>query len=52
MSFDVANRQSATDAYVRLAVGPDYAAAAPVVGVRTGGGGEEISVAVQVRQVQ
>ena len=52
VSFDVANRQSATDAYVRLAVGADYAAAAPVVGVRAGGGGEEISVAVQVRQVQ
>jgi transglutaminase-like putative cysteine protease len=52
VSFDVANRQSATDAYVRLAVGPDYAAVAPVIGVRTGGGGEEISVAVQVRQVQ
>lgn len=52
VSFDVANRQSATDAYVRLAVGPDYRAVAPVIGVRTGGGGEEIAVTVQVRQVQ
>ncbi len=52
VSFDVANRQSATEAYVRLAVGPDYAAVAPVIGVRTGGGGEEVSVAVQVRQVE
>lgn len=52
VSFDVANRQSATEAYVRIAVGPDYGAVAPVIGVRTGGGGEEISVAVQVRQVQ
>ena len=52
VSFDVANRQSATDAYVRLAVGPDYSAVAPVIGVRTGGGGEEISVAVTVQQVQ
>jgi transglutaminase-like putative cysteine protease len=52
VSFDPANRQSATEAYVRLAVGPDYAAAAPVIGVRTGGGGEEVSVAVQIEQVQ
>lgn len=52
VSFDVANRQSATDAYVRLAIGPDYAAVAPVIGVRTGGGGEAVSVAVQVRQVE
>ncbi len=52
VSFDAANRQSATEAYVRLAVGPDYAAAAPVVGVRTGGGGEEVAVAVQIEQMQ
>ena len=52
VSFDAANRQSATEAYVRLAVGPDYAAAAPVIGMRTGGGGEEISVRVQIEQMQ
>ncbi|MEA4837296.1 MAG: transglutaminase family protein [Rhodospirillaceae bacterium] len=52
VSFDAVNRQSATDSYVRLAIGPDYAAVAPVIGVRIGGGSEEISVAVQVRQIQ
>jgi transglutaminase-like putative cysteine protease len=52
VSFDPANRQSATDAYVRLAVGFDYAGAAPVVGCRTGGGGEALSVQLAVEQVQ
>lgn len=52
VSFDVANRQSATDAYVHLAIGYDYASCAPVIGVRTGGGEEELRVNVQVEQVQ
>ena len=34
VSFDPSNRQSATPAYVRLAVAPDYHGAAPVRGVR------------------
>ena len=49
VSFDPANRQSATDAYVRLAVGLDYASACPVRGVRRGGGIEEMDVRVQVQ---
>lgn len=52
VSFDPANKQSATDAYVRLAIGHDYAAAAPVIGVRAGGDGETVTETVQVHQVQ
>lgn len=48
VSFDSANSRSATDGYVRLAVAFDYAGAAPVRGVRKGGGVEEMSVRVQV----
>jgi transglutaminase-like putative cysteine protease len=47
VSFDCANGISATEAYVRVAVGLDYADAGPVRGVRTGGGAEELSVKVQ-----
>ncbi|WP_019645983.1 transglutaminase family protein [Novispirillum itersonii] len=48
VSFDPANRQSATDAYVRLAVGFDYADACPVTGVRAGGGDEALDVSVTI----
>ncbi len=50
VSFDCANSQCATDAYVRLAVGFDYAGACPIRGVRKGGGIEEMSVSVKVLQ--
>lgn len=48
VSFDPSNRQSATPAYVRLAVAFDYHGAAPVRGMRLGGGHEAMSVQVQV----
>ncbi|MBC7906349.1 MAG: transglutaminase family protein [Rhodospirillaceae bacterium] len=48
VSFDPSNRQSATQAYVRLAVAFDYQGAAPVRGMRLGGGHEEMNVTVQV----
>ncbi len=48
VSFDPSNCQSATQAYVRLAVGFDGHGAAPVRGVRLGGGGEQMRVRVQV----
>lgn len=48
VSFDPSNRQSATPAYVRLAVALDYQGAAPIRGVRRGGGGEAMTVQVQV----
>ena len=48
VSFDCANGLSATEAYVRVAVGLDYADAGPVRGVRTGGGVEALDVTVQL----
>ncbi|MBF0246480.1 MAG: transglutaminase family protein [Alphaproteobacteria bacterium] len=50
VSFDVANRVSATDRYVRVGVGLDYQEASPVRGVRRGGGEEELAVSVRVMQ--
>lgn len=52
VSFDPSNRQSATEAYVRLAVGFDYAGACPVAGSRHGGTGESLTVSLQVAQAQ
>ncbi|MDV7341523.1 transglutaminase family protein [Terasakiella sp. A23] len=52
ISFDPSNKQSATESYVRLAVAYDYASAAPIIGVRTGGQGEQMNVNVQVDQLQ
>jgi transglutaminase-like putative cysteine protease len=49
LGLDAANRARAGEAYVRLAVGLDYADAAPITGVRTGGGRERLDVAVAVR---
>ncbi|MBI5165041.1 MAG: transglutaminase family protein [Magnetospirillum sp.] len=52
VSFDPSNCQSATHAYIRLAVAFDYQGAAPVRGIRLGGGEEAMSVRVLVQQVQ
>lgn len=48
VAFDVTNEICANDAHVRLAVGPDYLACAPVRGVRRGGGDEAMDVHVAV----
>ncbi len=48
VSFDPSNGQSATEAYVRLAVAFDYAGASPIRGIRKGGGTEEMTVRVEV----
>ncbi|MBB4305260.1 transglutaminase-like putative cysteine protease [Rhodobium orientis] len=50
VGFDVANRVCPTEHYVRLGVGLDYREAAPVRGVRRGGGEETMSVVVRVAQ--
>lgn len=50
VAFDVANRLCATDRYVRVGIGLDYREAAPVRGVRRGGGTESLSVSVRVAQ--
>jgi transglutaminase-like putative cysteine protease len=48
VSIDVTHARLMTDAYCRLAIGRDYDAAAPVRGVRRGGGAESLSVEVQI----
>lgn len=48
VSFDPSNRQSATPAYVRLAVAPDCRGAAPVRGIRRSSGQESMDIKVQV----
>ena len=52
VAFDPANGISADEAYVRVACGLDYHDAAPVVGARSGGGAEELSVEVSVHQAR
>lgn len=52
VSFDPSNRQSATEHYVRLAIGHDYAGARPVSGVRSGGGEEAMDVRLAVEHGQ
>jgi transglutaminase-like putative cysteine protease len=48
LSLDVTHAQMAGAAHCRLAVGRDYLDAAPVRGVRRGGGREQLSVAVKL----
>lgn len=48
VAFDVTNEICANDAHVRLAVGPDYLACAPIRGVRRGGGTEAMEINVTV----
>lgn len=50
VGFDAANRICPTENYVRVAVGLDYDAAAPVRGLRRGPAEESLSVEVQVRR--
>ena len=50
VAFDPANGISATDAYVRVAVGLDYLSAAPVRGTRYGGADEDLGVRILVHE--
>jgi transglutaminase-like putative cysteine protease len=50
VGFDPANSTCPTDRYVRVAIGLDYRSAAPVRGVRRGGGEERLDVSVRVLQ--
>jgi transglutaminase-like putative cysteine protease len=52
VGFDAANGISVSDAHVRVAVGLDYLAAAPVRGSRTGGGAEDLNVSLKVDSAQ
>lgn len=50
LSVDITHDALMDERHVRLAVGPDYAACAPVRGVREGGGEESMRVRVLVRE--
>ncbi len=50
VGFDVANSISPDQRYVRVATGLDYAEAAPVTGMRMGGGDESMQVQIAVAQ--
>ena len=50
VGFDVTNAISPDQRYVRVASGLDYAAAAPISGLRQGSGKESLSVDIQVQQ--
>jgi len=52
VAFDPVNGICTDDAYVRVACGLDYHDAAPVVGARSGGGDERMTVEVQVNDAQ
>ena len=50
VGFDPSNGISPDTRYVRVATGPDYSDAAPVIGTRTGGTGERLAVEIEVAQ--
>lgn len=50
VGFDVANRLCPSEAHLRMAVGLDYREAAPIRGLRLGGGTERLDVTVRVVQ--
>jgi len=52
VGFDPSNRRSPNEAYVRLAAGLDKRMAAPILGLRHGGGAETIAVTVRVAQAR
>ena len=52
LSVEITHRQIAGDRHCRLSVGRDYLDAAPIRGVRQGGGGESMEVSVVVATSQ
>jgi transglutaminase-like putative cysteine protease len=50
VAFDIVNGICATDAHARVAVGLDYLGAAPVRGMRVGGGAETLAVDIHIDQ--
>lgn len=52
LGIDVTNQCLVDDRHVRLAQGPDYAACAPVRGVRSGGGRERMEVSVRIEPAE
>jgi transglutaminase-like putative cysteine protease len=52
ISVDVTHARLMDERYVRLATGPDYAACAPIKGVRSGGGKENMDVKVSMAEIE
>jgi transglutaminase-like putative cysteine protease len=52
VSIDVTHARLMTDGYCRLAIGRDYESAAPVRGMRRGGGDEVMRVEAQIVPIQ
>jgi len=50
-SVDITHACLVDSRHIRLAIGRDYYSAAPVKGVRTGGGGEELSANISIQQL-
>lgn len=50
IGFDVSNGICPDERYVRIAIGCDYADAAPIAGVSQGGGDQSLIVSLQVQQ--
>lgn len=48
LGLDLTHACAVDERHVQIAVGPDYAACAPVRGVRSGGGREELTVSVEI----
>ncbi len=51
ISVDITHACLIDARHIRLAVGRDYYSAAPVKGVRTGGGGEELTANISIQQL-
>jgi transglutaminase-like putative cysteine protease len=51
ISVDITHACLIDSRHIRLAIGRDYYSAAPVKGVRTGGGGEELSANISIVQL-
>ena len=51
ISVDITHACLIDARHIRLAIGRDYYSAAPVKGVRTGGGGEELSANISIQQL-
>jgi len=50
-SVDITHACLVDTRHIRLAIGRDYYSAAPVKGVRSGGGGEELSASISIQQI-
>ena len=51
ISVDITHACLVDSRHIRLAIGRDYYSAAPVKGVRSGGGGEELSASISIQKL-